>query len=155
MNSNVTLNVELCPSFSPNLQANHFHTWLKSKRQQCVPSPGLFFLVWECVHTPCACRSTQRWQGPDGKVVGSRVCLPSPLPLSSELPRAQTFPVWPAAGPDLWWHWSHAARVCQEQIKVTRTWGADYYTCKCSSSQKSLGYRSFWQWMFAPCEAQV
>lgn len=81
--------------------------------------------VWECVHTPCACSSTQRWRGPAGKVVGPRVCPLSPWPLSAEPPPEQTSPGWPASGPDPWWRWSHAATVCQEQVKHTSTWGAD------------------------------
>lgn len=74
--------------------------------------------MWRCVHTLCACRSTQMRRGLDGKVLGSRLCPLSPWPLSAELLPAQTSPEWLAAGPDLWWHWSHAATVCQEHIGI-------------------------------------
>lgn len=92
----------------------------------------LFFYAWfshtTSVHTLCGGRSIQKWRGPDGKVVGSRVCLLAPWPLSAELPLAQTSPAWLAAGPDPWWHWSHAATVCQDHIKITWRWGDSLYT---------------------------
>lgn len=98
------------------------HPDLKSRSKSVISSA---WCVRVCVHTPCACSSTQRWRGPDGKVVGSRVCPPSPWPLSAEPPPEQTSPGWPAPGPGPWWRWSHAATVCQEQVKHTWTWGAD------------------------------